>query len=101
MSTTRPIHMRFHRISEPGPPAAPNQAFRRWMRQKRRGQIASRYQARPAMGARREKAGIAAHDAREARGGVEKSSAAPQLERRQRIIRQTLEKRSSKPVPGP
>ena len=61
MITTRPFHITPQSISEPGPPAARNHFFRRWIRQKTSGQIGSRYQGRPGMGVRREKLGIAAH----------------------------------------
>ena len=49
---TRPFHATPQSISEPGPPAALNHAFRRWMRQKMSGQTGSRYQGRPGMGVR-------------------------------------------------
>ncbi|MFT5775156.1 MAG: hypothetical protein ACI93G_001839 [Hyphomonas sp.] len=69
ITTTRPFHITPHSIWEPGPPAALNHFFKRWMRQTTSGQRGSRHQGRPGMGVRREKLGIAAHYTPDEAGG--------------------------------
>lgn len=63
-TTTRPFHITPQSICEPGPPAALNHFFKRWMGQKISGQSGSGYQGGPGMGVRWEKLGTCALYAR-------------------------------------